>query len=307
MGCTSSTENDRNVVISSPQVDTAKNSNAKSMHSLERETEASAAAEFMGVETSKAVVELSLSCKNLTRRDRFSQSDPFCVCYVEDRSQSYKFKDDTNLAWKELGRTEIIANSPNPEWVGKFLIEYQFEIVQRLKFEVYDCDSSFATSDSSNLDLSQQDFLGAYEVYLSAICSHEQQKVTAELAGGSMLNAPFGTITVKGEEIANTTDEFTFQLRCSQLKMTKSSITSCNPFIIVSKQNEDGGYVPCLKSEVVLNSTDPAFAEVSGPLIRLANGDVSRPLVVKAYSWKQSGKHIYIGELLFCVAVLSVC
>lgn len=296
MGCVGSKEIDKNAVMSNAPMNAAlaESGKAKSMHALERETEAAAAAEFMGVESSKAVVELSVSCQNLTRRDRFSQSDPFCVCYVEDQSGKYQTKGPSGQStWKELGRTEIIANSPNPSWVGKFLLEYQFEVIQRLRFEVYDCDTSFSNSDSSELDLSQQDFLGSYEVKLSDICSQEQLRVTAELAGGSMLNAPFGTITIKGEEIANTTDEFKFQLNCTNLK---SPLNGCNPFIIVSKQNEDGGYVPCLKTEVVVGSTNPTYAEMSGPLIRLANGDVCRPLIVKVFSWKKSGKHIYIGE-----------
>lgn len=294
MGCAGSKESDKNAVISNAPTEAtlAGGGKAKSIHTLEREAEASAAAEFMGVDSTKAVVELSISCKNLTRRDRFSQSDPFCVCYVEDHSPLVKVKDPTRTYWKELGRTEIIANSSSPEWVGKFLIEYQFEVIQKLRFEVYDCDTSFATSDSSLLDLSKQDFLGNHELKLSDVCTHEQMKITAELGGGSMLNAPFGTITVKGEEIANTTDEFKFQLYCTHLK---SPIAGCNPFIVISKQNEDGGYVPCLRTEVAVGSTDPTYAEVSGPLIRIANGDVCRPLIVKVFSWKKSGKHIYIG------------
>lgn len=294
MGCVGSKEVDKNAVMSNAptQATLADGGKAKSMHALEREAESAAAAEFMGVESTKSVVELSVSCANLTRRDRFSQSDPFCVCYTEDQNAKFKSKDPNQVAWKELGRTEIIANSPSPSWVGKFLLEYQFEIIQRLRFEVYDCDTSFATSDSSLLDLSKQDFLGSYEVKLSEICSQEQLKLTSELSGGSLLNAPFGTITVKGEEIANTTDEFSFRLNCTGLK---SPIAGCNPFIIISKQNEDGGYVPCVRTEVAVGTADPTFAELSGPLIRLANGDVCRPLIAKVYSWKKSGKHIYIG------------
>jgi hypothetical protein len=298
MGCGSSNENDKNAVISnSVPASMVAAGRAKSLHTLERETEASAAAEFMGVDSSKAVVELSLSCANLTRRDRFSQSDPFCVFYVQDRTVPFNTKDPNNIAWKEFGRTEIVANTPDPEWVGKFLVEYQFEITQRLRFEVYDCDTNFATSDAGELDLSKQDFLGSHEVQLSKICSQEQQRLTAELAGGSLLNAPFGTLTVKGEEIANTTDEFRFQLKCSDLKLAKGPVSGCNAFIVISKQNEDGGYVPCLKSEVVVNTPNPVFAPVDGPLIRIANGDVCRPLIMKVFSWKSNGKHIYIGML----------
>jgi Ca2+-dependent lipid-binding protein len=87
-------------------------------------------------------VELVISCKDLRNADTFSKSDPFVVMFTADGS-----------GWREFGRTETIDDNLNPEFAKKFTINYRFETQQKLKFEVYD-------SDSSSSDLSEHDFLG---------------------------------------------------------------------------------------------------------------------------------------------------
>jgi len=31
---------------------------------------------------------------------------------------------------EEIGRTEVVLNSLNPVWIAKFVVNYQFEVVQ---------------------------------------------------------------------------------------------------------------------------------------------------------------------------------
>ena len=45
-------------------------------------------------------------------------------------------KDPWQEKFFELGRTETIQDSLAPEWVKKFIMDYNFEIVQRIRFEV---------------------------------------------------------------------------------------------------------------------------------------------------------------------------
>lgn len=65
-----------------------------------------------------SVVELRVSCKNLLDRDTFSKSDPVCILYQKD------FRANT---YSEVGRTEQIKNSLNPEWNTKFTMDFRFE------------------------------------------------------------------------------------------------------------------------------------------------------------------------------------
>ncbi|XP_042748368.1 copine-5-like [Lagopus leucura] len=89
-------------------------------------------------------VELTVSCRQLLDKDTFSKSDPLCVLYTQGP--------DTKQ-WREFGRTEVIDNSLNPDFVRKFVLDYFFEEKQNLRFDLYDVDSK-------SPDLSKHDFLG---------------------------------------------------------------------------------------------------------------------------------------------------
>nr|KAF6494362.1 copine 8 [Rousettus aegyptiacus] len=77
-------------------------------------------------------VEVSVSCRNLLDRDTFSKSDPICVLYVQGVG---------NKEWREFGRTEVIDNTLNPDFVRKFILDYFFEERENLRFDLYDVDS----------------------------------------------------------------------------------------------------------------------------------------------------------------------
>lgn len=57
-----------------------------------------------------------------------------------------------------IDRTEIIPESLNPKFVKTFIVSYNFEKKQKLKFEVYDID------DFDNIEnLERQEFIGFVE------------------------------------------------------------------------------------------------------------------------------------------------
>ncbi|MBN3304656.1 CPNE5 protein, partial [Amia calva] len=89
-------------------------------------------------------VEITVSCRNLLDKDTFSKSDPLCVLYI----QGIETKQ-----WREFGRTEVIDNTLNPDFVRKYILDYFFEEKQNLRFDLYDVDSK-------SPDLSKHDFLG---------------------------------------------------------------------------------------------------------------------------------------------------
>uniref|UniRef100_A0A8C0U5T5 Copine family member 9 n=1 Tax=Cyanistes caeruleus TaxID=156563 RepID=A0A8C0U5T5_CYACU len=72
------------------------------------------------------------SPRNLLDMDTFSKSDPVVVLYVQVSGSS---------EWKEFGRTEVIDNTLNPDFVRKFVLDYYFEEKQNLRFDVYNVDS----------------------------------------------------------------------------------------------------------------------------------------------------------------------
>lgn len=61
-----------------------------------------------------------------------------------------------------MARTEKVQNCLNPKFAKKFVIDYYFEIVQKLKFGIYDIDNK-------TVDLSDDDFLGQLEITLGQV------------------------------------------------------------------------------------------------------------------------------------------
>ncbi|XP_061029976.1 copine-2 isoform X3 [Eubalaena glacialis] len=93
-------------------------------------------------------VELSVSGQNLLDRDVTSKSDPFCVLFTENDGR-----------WSEYDRTETAVNNLNPAFSKKFVLDYHFEEVQKLKFALFD-------QDKSSTQLEEHDFLGQFSCSL---------------------------------------------------------------------------------------------------------------------------------------------
>jgi hypothetical protein len=61
-----------------------------------------------------------------------SESDPMCTVHMKSAHSRGQ--------WVEIGRTERIKNSKNPEWTARLELEYYFEEKQELVFKVWDTD-----------------------------------------------------------------------------------------------------------------------------------------------------------------------
>jgi len=245
--------------------------------------EAAEAASFLHADAGLATrVELALACEGLADMDTFSKSDPFVVV-SERRSASEP--------WQEVQRTEIVSNTLAPQFVTVIQTEYRFEEVQYLRFDVYDCDSAYSSSDATGLNLAQQDFLGSCETTLAGIFGSHQQVWNSRLQqrDGSFR----GVIKVTGEELVNQNDLVTMQLRAQNLK--KGGLGGINAFIVLSKLREDGSWVPVYKTEV-RKSSSPAFSRIQGSIMEIANADEHRRLKFEVKSYNASGAHTVIGE-----------
>ncbi|KAG2260095.1 hypothetical protein Bca52824_079389 [Brassica carinata] len=126
-------------------------------------------------------IELSLSASNLIDRDITSKSDPMAVMYLR--------KKDGKL--EEIGRTEVILNSLNPNWIQKITVSFQFETVQTLVFHVFDVDTRYHNVPVKTLKLKEQDYLGEATCVLSEVMTKPNRSMTLNLHGnvgaGSLL------------------------------------------------------------------------------------------------------------------------
>ena len=81
-------------------------------------------------------VEVYLSGIGLPKLDLMSNTDPYMVMYM---------KDGKDGQFKEIGKTEIIKDTQNPEFTTSFSLEYHFELRQFVKIECRDADNTSGT------------------------------------------------------------------------------------------------------------------------------------------------------------------
>ncbi|XP_035475387.1 copine-3 isoform X3 [Scophthalmus maximus] len=219
-------------------------------------------------------VSLSVSCDNLLDMDSFSKSDPLCVLFMNSSGPH----------WCEIGRTEKIENCLNPSFSKTFVIDYYFEMVQKLKFEVYDIDSS-------NCSLQDADFLGEMECTLGQVVS--SRKLTKPLVMKDKRPAGKGTITICAEE---RTDNRAVEFEIAARKLDKKDFFGkSDPFLEFYKQTESGWQL-AHRTEVVKNNLNPTWRRFRVPLQSLCGGDVEKSIKVDCYDYNNSGSHEIIGS-----------
>uniref|UniRef100_A0A8C4QMF6 Copine Va n=1 Tax=Eptatretus burgeri TaxID=7764 RepID=A0A8C4QMF6_EPTBU len=206
------------------------------------------------------------------------------------------YLEDTHThEWTEYGRTEVIDNTLNPDFVRKFVTDYLFEERQVLRFDLFDVDSH-----SSNL--AKHDFLGQGNCTLGELVSAPGSRLQKPLGG--IAGKDCGTIILTAEELGNCRDVATMQL-CGNRLDKKDFFGKSDPFLVFYRSNEDGTFTISHRTEVVKNTLNPVWQPFSIPVRVLCNGDIDRTIRVEVYDWDRDGSHDFIGEFTTSYRELS--
>ncbi|XP_029361707.1 copine-9 isoform X2 [Echeneis naucrates] len=232
-------------------------------------------------------IEVTVSCRSLLDVDTFSKSDPVVVLYL----QAVGTKE-----WREFGRTEVIDNTRNPDFVRKFVLDFFFEEKQNLRFDVYNVDSR-----SCNIS-KHKDFLGQTFCTLGEIIGSTGGRLERTLSG--IPGKKCGVIILSAEELSNCRDIATMQL-CANKLDKKDFFGKSDPFLVFYRSNEDGTFTICHKTEVIKNTLNPVWQPFTIPVRALCNGDYDRTVKVDVYDWDRDGSHDFIGEFTTSYRELS--
>uniref|UniRef100_A0AAQ5YTL7 C2 domain-containing protein n=1 Tax=Amphiprion ocellaris TaxID=80972 RepID=A0AAQ5YTL7_AMPOC len=202
---------------------------------------------------------------------------------------------DGTFACKQFGRTEVIDNTLNPDFVRKFVLDFFFEEKQNLRFDVYNVDTR-----SSNL--SKHDFLGQMFCTLGEIIGSTGSRLERTLSG--IPGKKCGTIIFTAEELSNCRDIATMQF-CANKLDKKDFFGKSDPFLVFYRSNEDGTFTICHKTEVIKNNLNPVWQSFTIPVRALCNGDYDRTVKVDVYDWDRDGSHDFIGEFTTSYRELS--
>ncbi|XP_068197482.1 copine-9-like [Antennarius striatus] len=232
-------------------------------------------------------IEVTVSCRSLLDVDTFSKSDPVVVLYL----QAVGTKE-----WREFGRTEVIDNTRNPDFVRKFVLNFFFEEKQNLRFDVYNVDSR-----SCNIS-KYKDFLGQTFCTLGEIIGSTGGRMERTLSG--IPGKKCGVIIFAAEELSNCRDIATMQL-CANKLDKKDFFGKSDPFLVFFRSNEDGTFTICHKTEVIKNTLNPVWQPFTIPVRALCNGDYDRTVKIDVYDWDRDGSHDFIGEFTTSYRELS--
>uniref|UniRef100_A0A673ZVQ9 Copine-9-like n=1 Tax=Salmo trutta TaxID=8032 RepID=A0A673ZVQ9_SALTR len=179
----------------------------------------------------------------------------------------------------QFGRTEVIDNTLNPNFVRKFFLDFFFEEKQSLRF-----DSGPVTMYGNVIPIKT-----SLSVSLSV-------SITLSLLFHSGIpGKKLGAIIFTAEELSNCRDIATMQL-CANKLDKKDFFGKSDPFLVFYRSNEDGTFTICHKTEVVKNTLNPVWQPFTIPVRALCNGDYDRTVKVDVYDWDRDGSHDFIGE-----------
>uniref|UniRef100_A0A3Q4N0E4 C2 domain-containing protein n=1 Tax=Neolamprologus brichardi TaxID=32507 RepID=A0A3Q4N0E4_NEOBR len=185
--------------------------------------------------------------------------------------------------WREFGRTEVIDNTLNPDFVRKFVLDFFFEEKQNLRFDVYNVDTR-----SSNL--SKHDFLGQMFCTL-----------------GEIIGSPGGRLERTLSKNCSTLflDELPTMQFCANKLDKKDFFGKSDPFLVFYRSNEDGTFTICHKTEVIKNNLNPVWQSFTIPVRALCNGDYDRTVKVDVYDWDRDGRYVFsLGVTLLFLALI---
>lgn len=226
-------------------------------------------------------IEMTLSCENLINADVLSKSDPYCIVQMKEAWQT-KFI--------EIGRTEHIDDNLNPEWVKKFAISYNFETVQKIRFEIWDQDKH------------GDDFLGEYETTLAEIVSNAGHQFKAKLNNKKAKNA--GHVIIVTEELSTCKQSIQMQFVGKHLHKFNWFVRN-DPFLVFYRSNDDGSFSVVTKTEVAHSTQNPKWKAIQINANTLCNGDYDRNIKIECYDNRSNGTHKLIGSCHTSLKILA--
>ncbi|GER32440.1 calcium-dependent phospholipid-binding protein [Striga asiatica] len=243
-------------------------------------------------------IELSLAAANLRDRDVLCKSDPMAVLYIKG----------SDGLLQELDRTEVVLNSLNPKWIRKYIVTYQFEMVQNLVFRIYDVDTEFHNMDVKALKLEEQQFLGEATCTLSQIVTKSSRTLTLDLGHGDSSfpthSQKFGQLTVYAEESVASKTTAELILRCADLE-ARDLFSKSDPFLVISKITENGLLVPVSKTEVLKNDHNPRWKQIFLSVQQVGSKVLDSPLIIECFNFNSNGKHDLLGKVQKSLAGLE--
>ncbi|KAG1703660.1 Copine-4 [Nymphon striatum] len=221
-------------------------------------------------------IELRISCKNLLDLDVTSKSDPMVALYIKHQN-----------TWFEVGRTENIQNSLNPEFSKPIVCDYYFEEVQHARFEVYDIDNSTP-------ELDDDDMLGKAEFTIAEIVSSNVISKNLYLKKGVL--AGKGSITISVEEVDTERNEEILLSFSAKGLDKKDFLGKSDPFLEFRRKTMNGTWQLTGRTEVIKKNLNPTWRTLLMLKSTLCGKNPEEEIKITCFDYDDDGGHDLIGE-----------
>ena len=233
----------------------------------------------MSVDRLVEKIDLFISAHELAKVHTFNLTDAFAVVYLHDRQRNVLTK---------IGTTEIIRDNRSPTWATIFTMDYMFESIQNLVVRVFQEEGGKPTSDESRHSL-----IGESQFRLSDLMCAPSQKLSLSVRHSS--RGDQGTVHVRAEPKTNTRDIFCVTFAGHKLANKDGWFGRSDPYIVISRLNEDNTWSVVWKSVRIDNNLNPKWAPVKIPMGSLCNGDIDRPLKIEIFDYDENSSHDTMG------------
>ncbi|CAI2361935.1 unnamed protein product [Moneuplotes crassus] len=233
---------------------------------------------------------LRFKCQNLPNMDFMSLTDAFLVLYENKRGSN----------WEEVGRTEIIEDSLNPEFVTPIELVYYFEENQKFKIVAYDADEF----ENRRLDISKANYIGEAEFEIQKLISARHGVFETNFNDpNKAFNSALGLVVItyeEGRSAHNQVLEF-------NLTAENSDFSPGNGyFFIVGKKDIKNplNFIPIMRSEILKYGDDNTWKLTSISLSSLVTGKKDNSSIdeitfqVSLYRHSKSGNHKLMGNFV---------
>lgn len=189
--------------------------------------------------------------------------------------------------WYEVGRTEILKDTDNPDFAVHIVIDYFFEEIQPLRVAVIDVD------DKTGANIAKQDFIGSFETNLANVMMAPGQQLIGPLRGKG--NGTQGSVTIRGEERIETKQTLSIHFAAEKLDK-KDFFGKSDPFLIFYRSREGGQWEVVHKTEIIKQNLNPVWKPLTIAVTKLCNGDIDRPVMIECHDWDSDGSTDFIGR-----------
>eukprot|EP01038_Epipyxis_sp_PR26KG_P011510 gene11510-15417_t len=231
-------------------------------------------------ERKSELVDVFLNAKGLPNLGTFSKTDPFAVVYILDPLSN---------EMKIVGKTDVIVDSLDPLWSIPLTLEYVFECIQEYIVKVYHYHKGHPTT-----DFNKHTLVGECSFLMSSLMTARNQQLKEQIISKSTRNM-CGELEVRGELRANTRDLFCVTFQGTKLANKDGFFGKSDPFLEISRLNEDGSYTMVFRSIRIDNNLNPHFPPIKILMTTVCNGDLDRPLKIQIWDYDSNGKHDSMG------------